>query len=50
MAKPNKTARYRAGLKAKHKKVRLRKAGWLRKKRPGGRMKAVCSPKRPRSC
>lgn len=43
----NKTARYRAKLKAKHLKERMRKSGWLRKKKAGGRMKRVSSPKRP---
>lgn len=36
-----KTARYRAGLKAKQRKVRLRKAGFLKVRKPGGRMKVV---------
>jgi len=34
-----KTARYRAALKAKHRKVRLRKTGQLKVRKPGGRMK-----------
>ncbi len=34
-----KTARYRAGLKAKHKKERVRKKGLMKVKRPGGRLK-----------
>ena len=42
-----KTGRYRAKLKAKHTKERMRKAGWVRKLKPGGRMKRVGSPKRP---
>lgn len=33
-----KTARYRAGLKAKHTKQRLRKSGQLRKRKPNGRL------------
>jgi hypothetical protein len=33
-----KTAKYRAGLKAKHTKARLRLTGQLRKRKPGGRL------------
>jgi predicted methyltransferase len=38
-----KTARYRARLKAKSKKERLRKAGFLKVKKAGGRMKKTRS-------
>lgn len=41
MSKPkarNKTARYRAGLKAKWKKRALRRTGQMRKRRSGGRL------------
>jgi hypothetical protein len=34
-----KTARYRAGLKAKYRKERMRKKGLMKVKRPGGRLK-----------
>lgn len=37
----NKSARHRAKLKAKHRKVRLRKAGFLKVRKAGGRMKVV---------
>ena len=37
--KPNKTARYRAGLKAKQVKRVARKAGMLRKRKNGGRLR-----------
>ena len=36
--KRNKTARLKAALKAKHRKERLRKAGRLKTRRPGGRL------------
>ncbi len=36
-----KSARHRAKLKAKHRKVRLRKAGFLKVRKAGGRMKVV---------
>ena len=36
--KRNKTARLKAALKAKHRKERLRKAGRLKQRRPGGRL------------
>ena len=39
--KKNKTARYRAKLKAKKQKERLRKSGLLKVRTPGGRMKRV---------
>ncbi len=35
----NKTSRYRAGLKAKHTKARLRLTGMMRKRRGGRRLK-----------
>lgn len=41
-AKPKnrrKSARHRAGLKAKHTKQRMRKAGMLRKRKAGGRLR-----------
>ncbi|NOY28203.1 MAG: hypothetical protein GXP62_20260 [Oligoflexia bacterium] len=37
----NKSARHRAKLRAKFKKVRLRRNGFLVKRKPGGRMKAL---------
>lgn len=37
----SKTARYRAGLKAKKNKERARKAGLMKVKRPGGRLKMM---------
>lgn len=37
--KRNVTARYRAKLKAKKRKERARKAGLMKVKRPGGRLK-----------
>ena len=36
-----KSARYRAKLKAKHRKQRLRKGGLLAKRKAGGRLKRV---------
>ncbi len=38
MARPNKTARYKARLKAKYTKERMRKASRLVKRRAGGRL------------
>lgn len=43
MARGSVTARYRAKLKAKKTKERARKAGLMRVKRPGGRLKRVNS-------
>ena len=40
----NKSARLRAKLKAKHRKVRLRKAGFMKVRKAGGRMKVVNRP------
>jgi len=37
----NRSARLRAKLKAKHRKVRLRKGGFLKVRKAGGRMKVV---------
>lgn len=37
----SKSSRHRAKLRAKFKKVRLRKSGFLVKRKPGGRMKAL---------
>ena len=42
-----KTARMRAKLKHKWHRNRMRKAGWMTKKKAGGRMKISGSPKRP---
>lgn len=42
-----KTARLRAKLKHKWHKNRMRKAGWMAKRKSGGRMKISGSPKRP---
>jgi hypothetical protein len=39
--KSGKSARHRAKIKAKSKKERLRKAGALKVRRPGGRMKRI---------
>jgi hypothetical protein len=39
IASRRKTARYRAGLKAKKRKERMRKKGLMKVKRPGGRLK-----------
>ncbi len=39
--KRNKTGRYRAKLKAKHAKVRARKSGLLKVRKPGQRMKRI---------
>lgn len=47
MARPNKTARMRAKLKHKWHKNRMRKAGFMAKKKAGGRLKISTSPKRP---
>lgn len=47
MARPKKTARLRAKLKRKWHKNRMRKAGFMSVKKPGGRMKISNSPKRP---
>ncbi len=41
MARGSVTARYRAKLKAKKQKERARKAGLMKVKRPGGRLKRV---------
>ena len=46
MAKPKKTSRMRAKLKAKWHKNRMRKAGFMTKK-AGGRLKISKSSKRP---
>ena len=43
MARPNKAARSKAKLKAKHRKQRLRKKGQLKVRKAGGRMKRVSS-------
>lgn len=37
----SKSARYRARLKAKFRRRRLVKAGYMKKRRPGGRLKMV---------
>ena len=42
-----KTARLRAKLKHKWHRNRMRKAGWMSKKKAGGRMKISNSSKRP---
>ena len=42
--KRNKTARYRAALKAKHTKARRRAVGLVLKRKPGGRMKRHFKP------
>ena len=47
MAKSNKTARLRAKLKNKWHRNRMRKAGFMKKAKAGGRMKIVGSVKRP---
>lgn len=39
--KKNKTARYRAKLKAKKSKERARKKGWMKVRSPGKRMKRI---------
>ena len=46
--KSGKTARYRAKLKAKSRKERLRKAGLLKVRKPGGAMKRVKRASRTR--
>lgn len=47
MAKPKKTSRLRAKLKAKWHKNRMRKAGFMTKRKAGGRLKISGSAKRP---
>lgn len=39
--KRNKSARYRAQLKSKHKKVRARVSGLMAVRKPGGHMKRI---------